>query len=217
MDTSKMKPDYTIRYILIGDAYVGKSNIISRFTENKFSEKYQATINLDFTYKTVKINDKICRVQLWDTQGQEQFQSITRSYFKNAACAIVVYDLTKRDTFNSISNWLEQSKTHGPSTITFVLVGNKEDLKDERVITTEEGEEFAQRNGMIFFETSAKTGKNIEEMFNGSIKEILKKIKEEYYKGKEKECGIEFNEQKKEGIVLKNAKEGKKKKCCLFL
>ena len=213
MDTNKAKPDYTFKFIIIGDTYVGKSNIIYRFTENKFSDKYQATVNMDFSYKTVTVKDKVCRVQLWDTAGQEQFQSISRGYYKSAVNGIVVYDITNRDTFNNISNWVEQCRRNGPSTISLVLVGNKEDLEEQRAITREEGEDFAQRNGMLFFETSAKTGKNIDEMFKNSIEDILKKIKENYYKGKEKECGIEFKDQPSNKTNIKNP-QGKTKKCC---
>ena len=211
MDISKMKPDYTFKYILVGDAYVGKSNIIYRFTENKFSENYQATINLDFTYKNVKLNEKIYRIQLWDTAGQESFQSISRGYYKSAVCAIVVYDITNRDTFNNVTNWIEQCKQNGPSTISLVLVGNKEDLGDKRVISYEEGEELASRNSMQFFETSALSGKNINEMFNSSIESIARKIENNFYK--DKDCGIQFNEQNKNKLDPKNQPK-KKKKCC---
>ena len=213
MDINKVKPDYIFKFIVIGDTTVGKSNIIYRLTENKFSDKLQATINMEFSYKTVTVKDKVCKVQLWDIPGQEQFQSISRGCYKSTVNAIVVYDITNRNTFNNVSKWVEEFRSNGPNTISLVLVGNKEDLEEKRAITTEEGEDFAQRNGMIFFETSAKTGKNIDEMFNSSIQEILKKLYEGYYKGKEKECGIEFNGQKKEGINLKNAKKDNKKKC----
>ena len=210
MDVSKKKPDYTFKYILVGDAYVGKSNIIYRFTENKFSENYQATINLDFTFKNIQVNDKICRIQLWDTAGQESFQSISRGYYKSAVCAVVVYDITNRDTFNNVSNWVEQCKNNGPSTISLVLVGNKEDLEDKRVISYEEGEDFANRNNMQFFETSALSGKNINEMFNGSVEIIIRNINNNFYK--DKDCGIQFSEQKKTQLDAKQ--KPKKKKCC---
>ena len=210
MDVSKMKPDYTFKYILVGDAYVGKSNIIYRFTENKFSENYQATINLDFTFKNIKIDDNIYRIQLWDTVGQESFQSISRGYYKSSVCAIVVYDITNRDTFNNVVNWLEECKNNGPSTISLVLVGNKEDLGDKRVISYEEGEEFATRNNMLFFETSALSGKNINEMFNASCDIIIRNIKNDFYKNKD--CGIQFSEQKKNKLNTKD--KPKKKKCC---
>ena len=209
MDISKMKPDYTIKYIIVGNAYVGKSNIIYRFVENKFSENYKATINLDFSYKNMKIKDKIFRIQLWDTAGQEEFQSISRGYYKSGACALVVYDITDRDTFNNVSSWVEECKNNGPSTITLVLVGNKIDLEDKRQVTYEEGEDFANRNNMQFFETSALNGTNIDKLFNDTVESINRKIEENYYK--DKDCGIEFNTQNK--INLDKEPPKKKRKC----
>ena len=210
MDVSKMKPDYTIKYIIVGNAYVGKSNIIYRFVENKFSENYKATINLDFSYKNIKIRDKIYRIQLWDTAGQEEFQSISRGYYKSGACALVVYDVTDRDSFNNISTWLDECKNNGPSTITLVLVGNKIDLEDKRNVSYEEGEEFATRNNMQFFETSALNGTNIEKLFNDTLESIIRKIEANYYK--DNESGIEFNAQNNQNVNLKNNSGTKKKK-----
>ena len=204
-----MKPDYTIKYIIVGNAYVGKSNIIYRFVENKFSENYRATINLDFSYKNMKINDKIFRIQLWDTAGQEEFQSISRGYYKSGACALVVYDITDRETFNNVSSWVEECKNNGPSTITLVLVGNKIDLEDKRQVTYEEGEDFANRNNMQFYETSALNGTNIDKLFNDTVESINRKIEENYYK--DKDCGIEFNTQNK--INLNKEPPKKKRKC----
>ena len=209
MDISKMKPDYTIKYIIVGNAYVGKSNIIYRFVENKFSENYKATINLDFSYKNMKINDKIFRIQLWDTAGQEESQSISRGYYKSGACALVVYDITDRETFNNVSSWVEECKNNGPSTITLVLVGNKIDLEDKRQVTYEEGEDFANRNNMQFYETSALNGTNIDKLFNDTVESINRKIEENYYK--DKDCGIEFNTQNK--INLNKEPPKKKRKC----
>ena len=204
-----MKPDYTIKYIIVGNAYVGKSNIIYRFVENKFSENYKATINLDFSYKNMKINDKIFRIQLWDTAGQEEFQSISRGYYKSGACALVVYDITDRETFNNVSSWVEECKNNGPSTITLVLVGNKIDLEDKRQVTYEEGEDFANRNNMQFFETSALNGTNIDKLFNDTVESINRKIEDNYYK--DKDCGIEYNTQNK--INLNKEPPKKKRKC----
>ena len=209
MEIAKMKPDYTIKYIIVGNAYVGKSNIIYRFVENKFSENYKATINLDFSYKNMKINDKIFRIQLWDTAGQEEFQSISRGYYKSGACALVVYDITDRETFNNVSSWVEECKNNGPSTITLVLVGNKIDLEDKRQVTYEEGEDFANRNNMQFYETSALNGTNIDKLFNDTVESINRKIEENYYK--DKDCGIEFNTQNK--INLNKEPPKKKRKC----
>ena len=201
MDNSKVKIESTFKFIIIGDPYVGKSNIIYRFTKNLFSEEYNSTLNLDFTYKNIATNNKIYRAQLWDTAGQQQFQSITRGYFKNSDCAILVYDITIRDTFNNIENWLERCKNDVNNNASFILVGNKEDLKDNRNISYDEGEEFATRNGMLFFETSAKTGKNIEEMFNKAVESIVRKKE-----------NIDNNNGK--NIKIDNQNPKKKKKCC---
>ncbi len=176
MDISKMKPDYTIKYIIVGNAYVGKSNIIYRFVENKFSENYKATINLDFSYKNMKINDKIFRIQLWDTAGQEEFQSISRGYYKSGACALVVYDITDRETFNNVSSWVEECKNNGPSTITLVLVGNKIDLEDQRKIKEEEAKEICDKYKYAYKEISCKSGQNINEVFDEIFEKYLKRF-----------------------------------------
>ena len=213
MDISKEKPDYSFKFIVIGNAFVGKSNIIYRFTQGKFEEKYKMTINLEFSFKNLKINDKIYRVQLWDTAGQEEFQSISRGYYKSGVCALVVYDITNRDSFNNIGTWVEECKNNGPTTISLVLVGNKTDLEDKRQITYEEGEEFANRNNMQFFETSALNGNNIDKLFNDSVENIIKKMQNNYYPNL-KDCGIESNIKNNNKIELsKNNKTTKKKKC----
>ena len=207
-----MKPDYTFKYIVVGNAFVGKSNIIYRFVQGKFNENYKATINLDFSYKNLKIGDKIYRVQLWDTVGQEEFQSISRGYYKSGVCALVVYDITNRESFNNVSTWVEECKNNGLSTISLVLVGNKIDLEDKRQITYEEGEDYANQNNMQFFETSALNGSNIDKMFNDTVESIIRKIENNYYK--DKDCGIDFNtnSNNKKTELNKNAPK-KKKKC----
>ena len=213
MDISKEKPDYSFKFIVIGNAFVGKSNIIYRFTQGKFEEKYKMTINLEFSFKNLKINDKIYRIQLWDTAGQEEFQSISRGYYKSGVCALVVYDITNRDSFNNIGTWVEECKNNGPTTISLVLVGNKTDLEAKRQITYEEGEEFANRNNMQFFETSALNGNNIDKLFNDTVENIIKKMENNYYPNL-KDCGIESNIKNNNKIELsKNNKTTKKKKC----
>ena len=212
MDVSKMKPDYTFKYIVVGNAFVGKSNIIYRFVQGKFNENYKATINLDFSYKNLKIGDKIYRVQLWDTVGQEEFQSISRGYYKSGVCALVVYDITNRESFNNVSTWVEECKNNGPSTISLVLVGNKIDLEDKRQITYEEGEDYANQNNMQFFETSALNGSNIDKMFNDTVESIIRKIENNYYK--DKDCGIDFNTNSNNKNTELNKNAPKKKKKC---
>ena len=110
------------------------------------------------------INGESIKLQIWDTAGQETFRSITRSYYRNTAGALLVYDITRRETFMHISQWLQDAKTHGSSDMTVILVGNKCDLEHVRQVTTDEGKKFAQDNGLLFVETSAKTSHNVQEV-----------------------------------------------------
>ena len=182
--------DYLLKYIIIGDAAVGKSNLLLRYCHGQFKPEYQLTIGVEFGAKNIQINNKVFRIQIWDTAGQENFRSITRAYYKNSVCALVVYDISSRDTFNNVSTWIEDCKNQSPKTIFMALVGNKCDLNDKRQVSIEEGRELAERNDMMFFETSAKDGINVEEIFINSANEISKKIDQGYYDLENDTCGI---------------------------
>jgi small GTP-binding protein len=170
--------DYLFKYIIIGDAAVGKSNLLLRYAHGQFKPEYQLTIGVEFGAKNIQIRGKTYRIQIWDTAGQENFRSITRAYYKNSACALVVYDISSRDSFNNVSTWIEDCKNQSPKSIHMILVGNKSDLADQRQVNTEEGQELADKYGMQFFETSAKTGENVEQIFFSSADEIAKKIED---------------------------------------
>ena len=190
MATPGMNYDYLLKYIIIGDAAVGKSNLLLRFSQNDFKAEYQLTIGVEFGAKNIDISNKKYRLQIWDTAGQENYRSITRAYYKNSVCAILVYDITKRDSFNNVTTWIEDCKNQSPKTIFMVLVGNKCDLNDKRQVTAEEGKELADKNDMMFFETSAKDGINVDEIFLNSANEISKKIEQGYYDLDNDTCGI---------------------------
>jgi Ras-related protein Rab-2A len=192
MDESigEMNFNYLLKYVIVGDASVGKSNLLLRYTHGEFREEYQLTIGVEFGSNNIIIDNKIFRVQIWDTAGQENFRSITRSYYKNSACALIVYDITRKISFDNLVQWIEDCKNSSPKTVFMVLVGNKSDLERNREVTEEEGREFAEKNGMLFFETSAKTGKNVEEVFTQSATLIAKKIKDNYYDLENDSCGI---------------------------
>ena len=204
--------NYLIKFIIIGDAAVGKSNLLVRYTSGQFKEEYQLTIGVEFGSNNVIISDNTYRIQIWDTAGQENFRSITRSYYKNTACAIIVYEISNKKSFENISSWIEECKNTAPKSILMVLVGNKCDL-DNREVTEEEGREFAEKNGMLFFETSAKTGKNVEELFKQSVKVIDQKIKENYYDLENDSCGIKKGNEEI-NVVLETNLEKDKKTCC---
>ena len=207
--------NYLFKYIIIGDSAVGKSNILLRYIHDKFNEEFQSTIGVEFGAKNLKIEDKIYRIQIWDTAGQETFRSITRAYYKNSVCACVVYDITNRNSFQNVKSWIEDCKKQSPKTVYMVLVGNKVDLEDKREVTSEEGSLYAQKNGMLFFETSAKTGKNIEEIFMNSSYEIAKRIENGFYDLTNENCGIKqgFNT---DTVTLNSNKNGEENSgyCC---
>eukprot|EP01084_Bolivina_argentea_P235033 395621_1 len=139
--------DYLFKLLLIGDSGVGKSCLLLRFADDTYTDSYISTIGVDFKIRTVDLDTKTIKLQIWDTAGQETFRSITRSYYRNTAGALLVYDITRRETFMHVSQWLTDAKTHGSSDMTVMLVGNKCDLEHLRQVSTEEGQKFAQENG----------------------------------------------------------------------
>ena len=209
---------YLLKYIIIGDASVGKSNILLKYAHNQFKAEYQLTIGVEFGAKNIKIKDKIYRIQIWDTAGQENFRSITRAYYKNSVCALVVYDITNRQSFENVKAWIEDCKSQSPSTILMALVGNKIDLDSSRAVSTEEGEDFANMNGMPFFETSAKSGENIDSIFTNTATEICHKIEEGCYDVTNDSCGMKvgINESRKtvSGMMTNVIQKDEGKKCC---
>ncbi|GFY97667.1 RAB GTPase homolog B1C [Actinidia rufa] len=145
---------------------VGKSCLLLQFTDKRFQPVHDLTIGVEFGARMVTIDSKPIKLQIWDTAGQESFRSITRSYYRGAAGALLVYDITRRETFNHLASWLEDARQHANANMTIMLIGNKCDLAHRRAVSTEEGEQFAKEHGLIFMEASAKTAQNVEEVMN---------------------------------------------------
>ena len=193
------KKEFLYKILLLGDTQVGKSSFLMRYIDNTFQESYLSTVGLDFKVKNVQLDDgNTYRVQIWDTAGQDRFHAITRNYFKNAHGIILIYDVTLIESFQNVKNWIKQIKEEVTDKVSIILVGNKIDMENQRVVSKEEGEKMAASYGLKFFECSAKTGENVEEIF----KDIVTKTVENFSKVDEKEA-----------TKLKN-KKGQKKGCC---
>ena len=213
------KFNYLLKYVIIGDSGVGKSNILLRFINNTFTEEFRSTVGVEFSAKNIVVNKNIYRVQVWDTAGQETFRSISRAYYKNSVCACVVYDISNYSSFESVQSWIEDCKSQSSKSILIILIGNKSDLNDIREVTYDEGAQFAKSNNMIFLETSAKTGDNIEEIFDKSVRKIDQNIIDNKYDLENESCGIRVGEKRnsfslKGDNIVNSKKKKKKKKCC---
>ncbi|KAG9286757.1 hypothetical protein G9A89_012307 [Geosiphon pyriformis] len=157
---------------------IRQSCLLLQSTDKRFQPAHDLTIGVEFGARFVNVEGKQIKLQIWDTAGQESFRSITRSYYRGAAGALLVYDITRRDTFDHLLTWLEDARQHSNSNTTIMLIGNKSDLELKRAVSFEEGEAFARQHGLLFMETSAKTAANVEEAFVTTAKDIYEKIKQ---------------------------------------
>lgn len=171
--------DYIWKVVLVGDSGVGKTNLLSRFTRNEFNAESKSTIGVEFATRNVNIKGKMVRAQIWDTAGQERYRAITSVYYRGAVGALVVYDLTKPQTFHNLDKWLQELREHAESTVRIMLVGNKTDLRHLRAVTMEEGRTLAEKHNFSFTETSALDSTNVGEAFNNLLVDIFKTQVEE--------------------------------------
>ena len=165
------------KYIIIGDMGVGKSCLLHQFTENRFISDSPHTIGVEFGTRIVDLNGKKIKLQIWDTAGQERFRAVTRSYYRGALGALLVYDVTRRSTFHHLTSWLTDARNlTNPDTV-IMLVGNKKDLESQVDVSYDEAAQFAEENGLVFVEASAKTGQNVEEAFLRTAQLIAQNVK----------------------------------------
>ena len=201
------KFDMIIKLVLIGESSVGKTNLLLRYTENKYDFSQKPTIGMDFVSKEVTIDNRIIKVQFWDTAGQEKYKSIANTYFKVSNGVVLVYDVTRRESFDKLEKWLRDVKNNAPVDAKILLVGNKIDLVDQRQITTEEGRRFAESNSLYFWETSCKTNEN--NCVFSAIDNIIAECKKEMVKHEEMEV-LDRSDRVLNMIDVKNSKKG----CC---
>ena len=171
------KEDYKIKLIIVGDSGVGKTNLISRFAEDKFELNSKATIGVEFIYKTLKINDEIFKIEIWDTAGQERYKSISSAYYKGAKGAIKVYDKTSEKSFYNIDLWINEVQMKVTNDLQIMIIGNKTDLYKERKVSKEKGIEKAKSLNLNLFEASALDKTNVNDAFIYLLKEIYIDIK----------------------------------------
>jgi len=181
---------YLFKYIIIGDTGAGKSCLLLQFTDKRFQPVHDLTIGVEFGARMVTIDNRQIKLQIWDTAGQESFRSITRSYYRGAAGALLVYDISRRETFQHLTRWLEEARSNGNENMTIMLIGNKCDLEHRRQVSPEEGQKFAKQHDLMFLETSAKTARNVEEAFLKPAEAIYQKIQRGIYDVSNEQFGI---------------------------
>lgn len=168
--------DFLFKILLIGDSGVGKSSLLLRFSDDRFSETYMSTIGVDFRIRTIEMNDgKRVKLQIWDTTGQERFKNITSSYYRGSHAIIMVYDVTDLQSFTNIAKWREEIDKYAHENVEILLIGNKNDLVSHKVIDYSTGKDLADKMGVKFLESSARTGDNVVRMFL-VLSEILREI-----------------------------------------
>ena len=203
-----MNYDRIVQLLVIGDSSVGKTSLITRYTNGTFKEEYLATVGLDYYSKNEEINNQAIQIKLWDTAGQERFKALTQNYFRNAEGVLLAFDVTNEESFNNLKDWISSIKINMEAKNIFlplIVVGNKIDMENDREITKEEAEKFASENKYKYFETSAKTGEGVDE----AVKELINLVLNQNQVDEQK---IEA----RKSVPLKdnNQKEEKKKGCC---
>lgn len=170
-----MSYDYLFKCIVVGDSGVGKSSLLLQFTDKRFMHTYHITIGVEFGTKTIIVKGTTIKLQIWDTAGQENFRSITRSYYRDACMVLLVYDVTNMDSFNAVAKWLEEVR-QSSNCPRIILIGNKNDLEQKRQVTTDVAANFARKNNLAFIETSAKSAKNVDFAFISMAEKTLTMI-----------------------------------------
>ena len=172
------KFDFSVKIVVVGDSGIGKTSLLIQLVRGQWSDKTQPTLGVEFLNKVVQTEKHKIQIQLWDTAGQELFRSVTRNYYRGAAGCFVLFDITNRDSFSNVQSWLDDVLDLANANAVTILIGNKSDLSDKRQVTTAEAEQFAKDRSMPYFETSAKTGENVNQAIDKCV-ELVEQLVEE--------------------------------------
>ncbi|XP_074059555.1 ras-related protein Rab-3D isoform X2 [Macrotis lagotis] len=177
-DAADQNFDYMFKLLIIGNSSVGKTSFLFRYADDSFTPAFVSTVGIDFKVKTVYRNEKRVKLQIWDTAGQERYRTITTAYYRGAMGFLLMYDVSNQESFNAVQDWATQIKTYSWDNAQVILVGNKCDLEDERVVSTEDGKHLADDLGFEFFEASAKDNINVKQVFERLVDIICEKMNE---------------------------------------
>uniref|UniRef100_A0AAZ3PEB6 Ras-related protein Rab-3 n=1 Tax=Oncorhynchus tshawytscha TaxID=74940 RepID=A0AAZ3PEB6_ONCTS len=177
-DAADQNFDYMFKLLIIGNSSVGKTSFLFRYADDSFTSAFVSTVGIDFKVKTVFRNEKRIKLQIWDTAGQERYRTITTAYYRGAMGFLLMYDITNQDSFNAVQDWATQIKTYSWDNAQVILVGNKCELEDDRLVPTEEGQRLAKDLGYQFFEASAKDNINVKQVFERLVDVICEKMNE---------------------------------------
>lgn len=198
------KRPHNYKIIIVGKSSVGKSSLILKFTDDKFTENYLTTIGVDFKFKSFKLKDEAFKLQIWDTAGQERYKTISKTFYRVAHAAIIVFDITSRNSFENMANmWFPEVENNCDRDV-IVIIGNKSDMESQREVSFQEANDFAMKHNCSYFETSAKSGSNVEKVFF-EITEVI------YAKER-----MKTNTNKEEKLNLENGRQSNENKgCCI--
>ncbi|XP_077102160.1 RAB3D, member RAS oncogene family, a [Siphateles boraxobius] len=177
-DVADQNFDYMFKLLIIGNSSVGKTSFLFRYADDSFTSAFVSTVGIDFKVKTVYRNEKRVKLQIWDTAGQERYRTITTAYYRGAMGFLLMYDITNLESFYAVQDWATQIKTYSWDNAQVILVGNKCDLEDDRLVAREDGQRLANELGFQFFEASAKDNINVKQVFERLVDIICDKMNE---------------------------------------